>query len=82
MEDDVYSFGLILLQSLIGPSFSLRNETFLLNEMVLKTDLMYSIRVICVERPQNLTLGTESLRVFIAENLFLLACLAKLKFTF
>ncbi|XP_022871596.1 probable inactive leucine-rich repeat receptor-like protein kinase At3g03770 isoform X2 [Olea europaea var. sylvestris] len=34
MEDDVYSFGLILLQSLIGPSFSSRNETFLLNEMV------------------------------------------------
>ncbi|CAA2933672.1 probable inactive leucine-rich repeat receptor-like protein kinase At3g03770 isoform X2 [Olea europaea var. sylvestris] len=34
MEDDVYSFGLILLHSLIGPSFSARNETFLLNEMV------------------------------------------------
>ncbi|CAI9754010.1 unnamed protein product [Fraxinus pennsylvanica] len=33
-EDDVYSFGLILLRSLIGPSFSARNETFLLNEMV------------------------------------------------
>ncbi|CAI9753089.1 unnamed protein product [Fraxinus pennsylvanica] len=33
-EDDVYSFGLILFRSLIGPSFSERNEAFLLNEMV------------------------------------------------
>ncbi|KAL2515103.1 Leucine-rich repeat protein kinase family protein [Forsythia ovata] len=34
VEDDVYGFGLILLRSLIGPSFSSRNETVLLNEMV------------------------------------------------
>ncbi|KAL2492266.1 Leucine-rich repeat protein kinase family protein [Abeliophyllum distichum] len=34
VEDDVYAFGLILLRSLLGPSFSSRNETVLLNEMV------------------------------------------------
>ncbi|KAF8390614.1 hypothetical protein HHK36_025141 [Tetracentron sinense] len=32
--DDVYSFGFILLESLVGPSVSARGETFLLNEMV------------------------------------------------
>uniref|UniRef100_A0A5B6Z0G6 Protein kinase domain-containing protein n=1 Tax=Davidia involucrata TaxID=16924 RepID=A0A5B6Z0G6_DAVIN len=34
LEDDVYSFGLILLESLVGPSVSARREAFLLNEMV------------------------------------------------
>ncbi|KAF8378119.1 hypothetical protein HHK36_029456 [Tetracentron sinense] len=33
LEDDVYSFGFILLESLVGPSVSARGETFLLNEM-------------------------------------------------
>ncbi|XP_049384169.1 probable inactive leucine-rich repeat receptor-like protein kinase At3g03770 [Solanum stenotomum] len=32
-EDDVYNFGFILLESLVGPFFSGKGETFLLNEM-------------------------------------------------
>ncbi|KAG8379424.1 hypothetical protein BUALT_Bualt07G0087000 [Buddleja alternifolia] len=34
LDDDIYSFGLILLESLIGPSVLARKESFLLNEMV------------------------------------------------
>lgn len=34
LEDDIYSFGIILLESLIGPSVHARKESFLLNEMV------------------------------------------------
>ncbi|KAH6799223.1 Leucine-rich repeat protein kinase family protein [Perilla frutescens var. frutescens] len=34
LEDDIYSFGFILLESLIGPSVHARKESFLLNEMV------------------------------------------------
>ena len=34
LEDDIYSFGIILLESLVGPSVRSRNESFLLNEMV------------------------------------------------
>ncbi|KAA8540698.1 hypothetical protein F0562_024383 [Nyssa sinensis] len=34
LEDDVYSFGFILLESLVGPSVSARRDAFLLNEMV------------------------------------------------
>lgn len=34
LEDDIYSFGFILLESLIGPSVRDREESFLLNEMV------------------------------------------------
>ncbi|KAL3818572.1 hypothetical protein ACJIZ3_004477 [Penstemon smallii] len=34
LEDDIYSFGLILLESLVGPSVCARKESFLLNEMV------------------------------------------------
>ncbi|THF97517.1 probable inactive leucine-rich repeat receptor-like protein kinase At3g03770 [Camellia sinensis] len=34
LEDDVYSFGFILLESIIGPTISARREAFLLNEMV------------------------------------------------
>ncbi|XVF57837.1 hypothetical protein PTKIN_Ptkin07bG0014700 [Pterospermum kingtungense] len=33
-EDDVYNFGFILLESLVGPIVSGKGETFLLNEMV------------------------------------------------
>ncbi|XP_010250786.1 PREDICTED: probable inactive leucine-rich repeat receptor-like protein kinase At3g03770 [Nelumbo nucifera] len=33
LEDDVYSFGFILLEALVGPSVSGRGEAFLLNEM-------------------------------------------------
>ncbi|XP_042041750.1 probable inactive leucine-rich repeat receptor-like protein kinase At3g03770 [Salvia splendens] len=34
LDDDIYSFGIILLESLVGPSVRARNESFLLNEMV------------------------------------------------
>lgn len=34
LDDDVYSFGFILLESLIGPIVSGKGESFLLNEMV------------------------------------------------
>ncbi|KAL9156282.1 hypothetical protein ABFS82_09G065300 [Erythranthe guttata] len=34
LDDDIYSFGCILLESLIGPSVCARKESFLLNEMV------------------------------------------------
>nr|GMD46592.1 probable inactive leucine-rich repeat receptor-like protein kinase At3g03770 [Ipomoea batatas] len=33
LEDDVYGFGLIMLESLVGPSYLVRQETFLLNEL-------------------------------------------------
>lgn len=33
-EDDVYNFGFILLESLVGPSVSGKGEAFLMNEMV------------------------------------------------
>ncbi|XP_062105491.1 probable inactive leucine-rich repeat receptor-like protein kinase At3g03770 isoform X2 [Humulus lupulus] len=33
VEDDVYNFGFILLESLVGPIVSGKGETFLLNEM-------------------------------------------------
>ncbi|XP_039064894.1 probable inactive leucine-rich repeat receptor-like protein kinase At3g03770 [Hibiscus syriacus] len=33
LEDDVYNFGFILLESLVGPIVSGKEETFLLNEM-------------------------------------------------
>ncbi|KAG8384933.1 hypothetical protein BUALT_Bualt04G0169700 [Buddleja alternifolia] len=33
LEDDVYNFGFILLESLVGPILSGKGETFLLNEM-------------------------------------------------
>ncbi|XP_057970381.1 probable inactive leucine-rich repeat receptor-like protein kinase At3g03770 [Malania oleifera] len=33
LEDDVFNFGLILLESLVGPSVSARRDAFLLNEM-------------------------------------------------
>lgn len=35
-EDDVYNFGFILLESLIGPLPTAKGEAFLLNEMVTK----------------------------------------------
>ena len=34
LEDDVYSFGLILLQAIVGPSVSAREEAFLRDELV------------------------------------------------
>ncbi|KAI3499549.1 hypothetical protein L1887_35352 [Cichorium endivia] len=33
LEDDVYSFGFILLESLVGPSVASRKDEFLMNEM-------------------------------------------------
>lgn len=37
IEDDVYNFGFILLESLVGPVVTGKGETFLLNEMVIHT---------------------------------------------
>lgn len=34
LEDDVYNFGFILLESLVGPIVTGKGETFLLNDMV------------------------------------------------
>lgn len=34
LEDDVYSFGFILLEALVGATISEREEAILLNEMV------------------------------------------------
>lgn len=34
LEDDVYNFGFILLESLVGPIVTGKGEAFLLNEMV------------------------------------------------
>ncbi|XP_075503496.1 putative inactive leucine-rich repeat receptor-like protein kinase At3g03770 isoform X2 [Primulina tabacum] len=34
LEDDIYSFGMILLESLVAPSVRARKESFVLNEMV------------------------------------------------
>lgn len=34
LEDDVYTFGFILLEALVGPAACARREAFLLNEMV------------------------------------------------
>lgn len=34
LEDDVYSFGFILLEALVGPSVAARREAFLLHEKV------------------------------------------------
>lgn len=34
VEDDVYNFGFILLESLVGPIVNGKGEAFLLNEMV------------------------------------------------
>ncbi|CAA0806932.1 Leucine-rich repeat protein kinase family protein [Striga hermonthica] len=34
LDDDIYSFGLILLESLVGPSVLAKTESFMLNEMV------------------------------------------------
>lgn len=47
LEDDIYSFGFILLESLIGPSLRARKESFLLNEMVnihMKTVSLFNYR--------------------------------------
>ncbi|KAK9278531.1 hypothetical protein L1049_028099 [Liquidambar formosana] len=33
LEDDIYSFGFIILESLVGPSVAARREQFLLNEL-------------------------------------------------
>ena len=34
LEDDVYSFGLILLESMVGPSIASKKEATLLDELV------------------------------------------------
>lgn len=34
LDDDVYSFGYIILESIVGPSVSAKKESFMLNDMV------------------------------------------------
>lgn len=34
VDDDVYNFGFIMFESLVGPIVTGREETFLLNDMV------------------------------------------------
>lgn len=45
LEDDVYSFGFILLEALVGPSIHARREAFLLNEMVC-TEILTTVEYI------------------------------------
>ena len=39
LEDDVYSFGFILLEALAGPSVSAKREAVVLNVMVCTKDV-------------------------------------------
>jgi len=39
LEDDVYSFGFILLEALVGPSVSAKREATMLNVMVCTKDV-------------------------------------------
>lgn len=43
LEDDVYNFGFILLESLVGPIIRGKEEAFLLNEMVHTNNTMHFI---------------------------------------
>lgn len=39
LEDDVFSFGFMILESLVGPSVSARKGAFLTDELVWNSDL-------------------------------------------
>ena len=39
LEDDVYSFGFIILEALVGPSVFAKREAIVLNEMVCIKDV-------------------------------------------
>ena len=43
-EDDVYNFGFILLESLVGPLPTTKGEDFLLNEMVRPWSLIITLK--------------------------------------
>lgn len=43
LEDDVYSFGFILLEALVGPSVSAKREAIVLNVMVCKKDVQITL---------------------------------------
>jgi hypothetical protein len=47
LEDDIYSFGFILLEALAGPSIHAGREAFLLNEMVC-TEILITVEYLCV----------------------------------
>ena len=47
LEDDIYSFGFILLEALAVPSMHARREAFLLNEMVC-TEILTTVEYLCV----------------------------------
>lgn len=46
LEEDVGSFGFILLESLVGPSVSSRGDKFLLNELVCAQTFVLDIFVV------------------------------------
>lgn len=43
LEDDVYSFGFILLEALVGPSLSAKREANVLNVMVRTKDVRVTL---------------------------------------
>lgn len=54
LEDDVYSFGFILLESLVGPSAISRKEEFLMNEMVFDYFLQISVKSYMLNKKKSL----------------------------
>ncbi|GER31965.1 leucine-rich repeat protein kinase family protein [Striga asiatica] len=46
LDDDIYSFGLILLESLVGPSVLAKTESFMLSEMVSLSNPDSQMRVV------------------------------------
>lgn len=43
LDDDVYSFGYIILESIVGPSVSAKKESFMLNDMVISSSTLQSL---------------------------------------
>lgn len=43
LDDDVYSFGYIILESIVGPSVSAKKESFMLNDMVISSSNLQSL---------------------------------------
>ncbi|KAJ8768146.1 hypothetical protein K2173_021086 [Erythroxylum novogranatense] len=50
LEDDIYNFGFILLESLVGPIVTGKREAFLLNEMVSQSSNSYECPVKVISR--------------------------------
>ncbi|KAK8574403.1 hypothetical protein V6N12_062097 [Hibiscus sabdariffa] len=64
LEDDVYHFGFILLESLVGPIAGEKGETFLLNEMVSFSSLDGRMRI--VDPTVLTTCSQESLSIVVS----------------